>query len=243
MIYWNNSLESFNSSYINSNFFYGGFTAKQSGDMRPFENSFIFAKKFLSGRKSVVRLRQVHSTNISIISKSSDELAIIDNCDGVVTNESNIALCVVAADCVPMLFIDEHHGVIGASHQGWKGTVQGMATKMISQMLELGAARDTLKAVIGPCINECCYNIWGERVEEFRSVFGKDADHILTERDEKFYLNLIKANYFQMRNAGIAAKNIDHFPFCTSCDEQRFYSFRRDGDIIGEVMGYIMMKG
>lgn len=109
-------------------------------------------------------------------------------------------------------------------------------------LVDVGNGAERVVVVISPCINECCYNIWGERVEEFRSVFGKDADSILIERDKKIYLNLIKANYIQLGHAGIKEKNIDYFPFCTSCDKNRFYSFRRDGDIIGEVMGYIMMK-
>lgn len=243
MIYWHNSSQSFHSSVLNSDLMSGGFTAKQSEDMKPFENSLAYVKKFFPRINAVVRLRQVHSTDISIISQPSDELVIIENCDGVITKESNIALCVVVADCVPVLFVDEHHGVIGASHQGWKGTLHGMATKMVSKMVECGASKDTIKVIIGPSINECCYKVGIERVQEYRSVFKEHTSDIVTERDGNFYLNLVKANYIQLLKAGASVKNIDYFPFCTSCDEKRFYSFRRDGDIIGEVMGYIMMKG
>jgi YfiH family protein len=192
-------------------------------------------------QQTIVRLNQIHSTNIQTIAvEQKEKLSIIKHCDGVVTSLPRTLLTILTADCVPLLLVDKRLGIIGASHQGWKGIVGRMAHCMVQEMELKGATRRGIYAAIGPCIGMCCYEVSGERVQMYEEEFKNHIDKILNRVGSKIYLNLLAANYYTLKEAGIDEKNIDFFPFCTSCDEKRFYSYRRDGEIKGEMVSYIM---
>ena len=81
---------------------------------------------------------------------------------------------------------------------------------------------------IGPAIGSCCYEIWGDRLEDFRKTFPDYSDRVILIRKGKSYLNLAHLVYLQLVAVQILPDNIDHFPFCTSCDKEHFYSYNRD---------------
>ena len=43
--------------------------------------------------------------------------------DAMVTRTHGLALAILTADCVPILYADPEAGVIGAAHSGWKGAI------------------------------------------------------------------------------------------------------------------------
>src|ERR1700743_1114152 len=59
--------------------------------------------------------------------------------DAMVTVEKNIALGILTADCVPVLFADAGAGVVGAAHAGWRGALTGILENTIDAMQKLGA--------------------------------------------------------------------------------------------------------
>ena len=91
--------------------------------------------------------------------------------DGMVTNLPGIALCILTADCVPVLFADRKAGVIGAAHAGWKGALGGICEATLDKMEEIGANRKDIHAAIGPCIGQESYEVG----PEFRDTFLKEA--------------------------------------------------------------------
>ena len=56
-------------------------------------------------------------------------------CDGVITNEKNLMLLTVEADCVPVYILDPVKKAIGMVHSGWRGTVQRITVLV---MVEFG---------------------------------------------------------------------------------------------------------
>src|SRR6516225_8616395 len=96
-------------------------------------------------------------------------------------------------------------------------------------------------AAIGPGVHNCCYKAGEEVRENFYSQFEYAAPlfHEVKESDpvrEKYpllfltarspghstlpvniFLDLVEANRRQLLDAGVAAKNIQAIPFCTSC--------------------------
>src|SRR5882762_5894403 len=65
---------------------------------------------------SVVWMRQVHGTATATVSAPPEQdLAEVD---AMVTNRPQLALAVLAADCVPVLLADPEAGVLGAVHAG-----------------------------------------------------------------------------------------------------------------------------
>jgi hypothetical protein len=65
-------------------------------------------------------------------------------CDGVVTNVPGLWLGVMAADCVPLLFIDHRARIIGIAHVGWKGASLGIVHNMIHTMCTQDTANDDM---------------------------------------------------------------------------------------------------
>ena len=51
----------------------------------------------------------------------------------------------------------------------------------------------------------------------------------------------MKLNFLLLKDVGIKSENIDFFPFCTSCDKDRFFSYRRDKEKeYGEMVSFIL---
>ncbi|CAN5207585.1 hypothetical protein BH09PAT2_BH09PAT2_06100 [soil metagenome] len=215
MIVSNDDKTVFQSSILNSDSIIHGFSTRAFGDGRDID----VLKKYLSKKnityKHIVQPHQTHSTNIQIVSKAdlTKETVLILDCDGLVTVEENVVLTVVTADCVPIIYYDSIAKVAGISHQGWKGTTDNLPRVVIEKMIASGANASQIQCVMGPAINSCCY-----------------------------HLNLYKMNRETVQKSGVSKENIDIFPFCTCCDEERFYSYRREGKINGEMIHFVMMR-
>jgi hypothetical protein len=223
-----------------------GFTTSEVGDCRKLEVVQDYCKDHEIEYKKLVILEQIHSVNVK--RPDSQHVGVVeqlDECDGAVTNEKNVLLTIRTADCVPVLYYDPVAQVIGASHQGWRGTVKNMVQHMIVQMEELGAHRaDTLMA-IGPAIGMCCYTVDSDRYVLFMEEMERFEKLIFKPHGDTFHLNLLRLNYELAIENGIASDHIDTFPYCTSCDATRFFSYRRHkqtAESFGEMMGYIMMR-
>lgn len=243
MIY-DESLKIFYSSYINNKSVFSGFSTRDLGDGKfHVENIFRFFDKINYQYKKIVIMEQIHSTNIETYkSKTSEKLEKIEETDGVITKDKQIILTTVSADCVPLIFSDVKNGIVGISHQGWRGSVKRMGQKMVSRMLELGSELESIKVAIGPTIGECCYDIDEDRYFEFREEFDGYSEKIFHMRGGKIHLNLTLLNYLLLVEKGIPEANIDHFPFCTKCDKKRFFSFRRDKkEEYGEMFSFICL--
>lgn len=226
----------FTSTFFDNQFL-SGFGTKEFGDGRYVE----VMERYLFGNDlkvtSIVVTEQTHSTNVVAVTVAEDPVTTIPNCDGLVTTLKNVVLTALTADCVPIIYRDDTNGVVGVSHQGWKGTIENLPEKMISQMVELGAKTESIKCAIGPSVNYCCYEVYGPRYWKFKDVFSEQVFQI---KGDKTYLNLNKANFINLVASGIKPANIDYFPFCTSCNEEKFWSYTRDKGIKGEMMNFVM---
>jgi len=241
MIKYDKNLEIFSSSIINVDPVVSGFTTRAQGNGQSIETIFNFFNNNRITYKKIIIPEQIHSTNIVIFeNKNNEKLEKIIETDGVVTKEDNVILTVITGDCCPIIFSDRKNGVIGISHQGWRGSVKRMAQKMVDKMIEIGADLKEIKVALGPSIGECCYDVDDDRYYEFREEFDGYADKIFHTRAGRKHLNLTLLNYLLLTDCGIKKKNIDHFPFCTRCDKKRFFSFRRDKkEEFGEMFSFV----
>lgn len=242
MIIYDVNLKIFYSSLINDDKFFGGFGTRSLGDGRHIDNVINFFNGNDISYKTIVIPEQIHSTNVKIFSSNLiDNVERISETDGVITKDEKSILTVITADCCPMIFVEKEAGIVGISHQGWRGSVKRMGQKMIKKIIELDGKKENIVVAIGPTIGECCYDIEDERYYDFVEEFGDFANKIFHRRHGKLHLNLALLNYLQIRELGIPKKNIDHFPFCTCCDKKRFFSFRRDKkQEYGEMLSFIV---
>lgn len=204
----------FHSSLLDSFSLVHGFGTRMQGDGRDITRVSSYLEHNKKLPRAIIKPHQTHSVHVAAISTVNivDKIVNIPDTDGVVTEEKDILLTCITADCVPIIFVDPVAHVIGISHQGWKGTTDGMVPAMIQSMIKIGAQTSHIYCAFGPAINICCY-----------------------------HMNLYEINRKLLLEQGIKAQNIDVFPFCTCCDE-RFYSYRREGGIKGEMIHFVMMS-
>jgi YfiH family protein len=186
--------------------------------------------------------------------------------DGLITSTPGLLLGVKTADCFPVIVVDRTRKALGIFHAGWRGTVQRIVEKGIGEMRrQLGCQPENLLAVIGPGIGACCYEI-GEEVEnEFDSQFSYskelfedvfDSWSLKTKYPMLFlnqrapghgeaamsrHLDLVKANWCQLLDAGVPAENIESIDLCTACRTDLFFSYRKE-HVTGRMLAVVGIR-
>jgi YfiH family protein len=143
-----------------------------------------------------------------------------ERCDGLWTDEPGRGLMLLTADCLPVALARTNGTpALAVLHVGWRGLLAGI----------VGAGARALgdrpfAAAIGPGIGSCCYEVGDEVAAPFRERFGDD---VLAGRN----LDLAEATERTLRTAG--AESVERVRLCTSCEEELFFSHRRDRGVTG----------
>ena len=145
--------------------------------------------------------------------------------DALVTCQPGIALCVLTADCQPVLFADRTAGVIGGAHAGWKGALHGVLEATLGAMEAAGAKRERVVAVIGPAISQSAYEVGPEFLDEFQSCDPGNVRFFANGKGDRYQFDLPSYSLHRLRTAGVA--HAEWTRHCTYSDETRFYSYRR----------------
>lgn len=75
--------------------------------------------------------------------------------DAMITQQVNVGLAIMTADCVPIVLYQATTGQIAAIHAGW----QGLACGVIKATTERFASSDPITAWIGVCISQVNYEV------------------------------------------------------------------------------------
>ena len=163
--------------------------------------------------------------------------------DGLITNEPGVALCCFSADCTPILLYDPVRRCIGAVHSGWRGTAAGIVHRCVRLLeSEFGTQPEDIRAAIGPCIGQCCFETDENVPAAMRAALGSDAEPAIRAAENgKYYVNLKLLNALWLKKAGV--RRIDVCPECTRCRPDRFWSHRYTGDERGSLAAVIMLTG
>lgn len=178
---------------------------------------------------------QTHSCNIEILTKANAG-DVFNNVDAIITNEKNIVIGTLSADCVPILIVDPIKGVIACVHAGWKGTAAEIGKKTIAKMNEsFGCQPQNMIAGIGPSISQENYEV-GYEVSKH---FGDDC--LIDAPNNKKCVDLWKENKNQLIAAGLLAANIETSGRCTYKEINTFYSARRETISTGRMGSFIAL--
>ena len=175
-------------------------------------------------RDQLVTLNQTHSNNVVSLSKKTAKNDTLLNADAMVTNKPNIGLGILTADCQPVFFADPHSRIIGAAHAGWKGTLSGILEATIESMINLGANRENIRAVIGPSISQKAYEVSFDFFELFMNESTKNKKFFRPQKSGKFLFDLNGVSLERLIKAGVDAECINR---CTYSEPEIFYSYRR----------------
>jgi YfiH family protein len=144
---------------------------------------------------------------------------------------------VLTADCVPVLLVDREGEVVAAVHSGWRGTVAGVVVRTVRTLAEAGIEPERLVAAIGPCIELAAFEVGEEVAEQFDDAF------VERQRWPKPRVDLVAAVRAQLVATGVPAAAIERVGACTHAHPERYFSFRRDGAGIGQMMSFIGVVG
>jgi polyphenol oxidase len=196
-----------------------------------------------------VMQNQVHGTHVAVVTSEMkgqgafDRHTAIQETDAMVTNERGICLFVMSADCVPLLFFDPVHKVIGACHAGWRGTVDKAPLATLEAMNKaFGSRSQDIYAGIGPSIGSCCYHVGGEVIDMILRNFGTTDSLVRFDTDGQPYLDLWATNQHTLTEAGVPVKQIEIAGLCTRCHHTDFFSSRNDKGLTERFGAGIMLK-
>lgn len=192
---------------------------------------------------------QTHTTNVRVITEEDRGKGILkpqdySDVDGMITNVPGIVLVTSYADCVPLYFVDPVRKAIGLSHSGWKGTVGHIGQKTVWKMHEVyGSEPKDIVAAIGPSICQSCYEVSDDVAEAFRANFAADeaADILLDKGNGKYQLDLWKANWYVLTDAGILPEHLSVTDLCTACHPDLLWSHRKTNGQRGGLSAFLSL--
>ena len=174
------------------------------------------------GAEKLLSCFQVHSAKAITV---TEPWRTRPQADAMVTKVPGLALCVLSADCVPVLFADAEAGVIGAAHAGWKGAIAGVCEATLDAMEAIGAARAQITAAIGPAIQQASYEVG----PEFRDTFVGDQEWtdrlFVAGKDDRSHFDLTGYVEAVLLGQGIAA--VENLGLDTCALEEDYFSNRR----------------
>jgi hypothetical protein len=197
----------------------------------------------------IVHVKQTHTASVRIVTKKDGGEEIlrpesVSGFDGMITNEKQLLLCTLQADCVPVFLLDPAKKVIGMIHSGWKGTANQISVNAVRRMKDaFGCEPSDILAAMGPCNCGDCYEVGEDLLEPF-SIYYSPAERNTffrpLEKEGKYLLDLPEAISIALRREGVKEKNITK-PFACTYHEDAFASYRKDKDPTARMLTGIML--
>lgn len=158
--------------------------------------------------------------------------------DAFMTNRANVLLSVTVADCTPVLIFDPVQQAIGAAHAGWRGTVAGIAGKLLRHMRDAYSTQAAdCWAYVGTCIGQEDYEVDEDVAGHFREEFKEwKADR------GKYLVDLKGANVAALRRMGVQADQIEVSDFSTVQHNDRYFSHRAERGKTGRMLAVIGLR-
>ncbi|MDU0478059.1 peptidoglycan editing factor PgeF [Staphylococcus chromogenes] len=171
--------------------------------------------------ENLVFMEQLHSNTVTYVKDGS--VNPVPATDALVTDQRELALVVLTADCVPLLLSDHEAGVIAAVHAGRMGARNGIVEKTVDRMVQLGARPRHIHALMGAAASGKTYEV---PVAMAQDVESRLPGSRTTTGKGTCGLDIRAGILRQLLGLGVEA--IDADPRCTIAEDV-FFSYRREG--------------
>lgn len=177
---------------------------------------------------------QIHSANISVVSEGG----VFTGTDALITQSRGLFLGLLTADCFPVFIFEPKIKVVSVIHAGWRGMVKDIIPDTLRLLQNrMNICLSNLHIAIGPGLQTECFEVHHDVFDHFSEKY------LLSHQDHtKRYLNLSARIKDQFIEAGVREEHIEISRLCTKCNEDLFYSYRRDGLKSGRMMGIIGIR-
>jgi purine-nucleoside/S-methyl-5'-thioadenosine phosphorylase / adenosine deaminase len=193
------------------------------------ENRHRLAAALGRSPEQIIAGRQVHGVEIATHARLQASSWFAEPEDGIpaldghVITQPGLAALVFVADCLPVALAGP--GGAAILHCGWRGLAAGILARGVTSV---GATT----AAIGPGIGPCCYEVG----EEVLGAFAGLGEGVAAGR----MLDLPEVASRLLHQAGV--EQIETSDLCTSCEEDRFFSHRRDAGRTGRQAGLVWLE-
>lgn len=178
--------------------------------------------------KHLMALKQVHGVAGKVFKSTEDFACRPYSFEGdyMITSVPHAGLAVATADCLPIIIYDEKNHVVAAAHAGWRGSVAGIAEKVLTEMQKnFGTKPEDCQVIFGPAAGPCCYEVDDNFVQNIAPEYQEET---VVRRGGAYFFDNTHYNCLQLRRLGVPAEKLDkNAALCTICLPQ-FCSYRRD---------------
>lgn len=174
-------------------------------------------------------LNQVHGVIVAEPAKNAaSRCDYVPDADAIFTGEKGLPCVVMTADCLPVFFTDRAGTQVAVAHAGWRGLCDGVLEETLKKFPQ---ASDVL-AWMGPAIGPEKFEVGAE----VRATFvAQDAAAAACFRPStlsdsgagRWLADIYGLARLRLQSAGVSA--VYGGGLCTVTDEERFFSYRRDG--------------
>lgn len=197
----------------------------------------------VQGGDWLLSVKQVHGTDALVVDRpltGSDQFP--GGWDALVTDQLGVTVAVRTADCVPVLLHDPRKRVVAAIHAGWRGAMAGIVSKTVGLMAaRFGSMQSDLRVSIGPSAGPCCYEVDNPVLDQLRRGLPDWESVVCDYQGHKARLDLKALIRKQVEGAGVPLSSVSSVNLCTICQDQLFYSYRREGRVNGTMVSGITL--
>lgn len=196
---------------------------------------------------------QEHTKNIRIVKQKMNngkldfEQEEYKATDGLITNQSKIALATTNADCILLIFFDPVKKVIANVHSGWRGTLQRISVQAVNKMKsEFNCNPKDIICCICPSIRKCHFEVHADVQEPYYNEFKdlKEINDLIVKRqdEDKWNIDTVEINKIILRRAGLKEENIIDCGICSVCNSDLIHSYRAEKEGYGLGTAIIELK-
>ena len=231
----------FSKNYIKSKIIFGFFTriggvsgktfsylncSLSSGDDKKLvkENINIALKKLHLERSSLKTVKQTHSNKVFEISSKNLNKKIEG--DGLITQNPNISLAILTADCCPIFLFDIDSKFISCLHAGWKGVYKNIVKNAIKKINKIQPNKKKIIAIIGPCLDKNNFEVNLDFKTKFikkNPLYNLYFENISKKNKSLFDMRSLIKNQLKQENIN----NIEVIEKDTYSNKELFFSHRR----------------
>lgn len=168
------------------------------------------------------KIRQTHS---DIVVEASDNLY---EADAHYTSQTNAALLVSSADCMPIMIYCRQTHRVAAVHAGWRGIANKITEKMLQKLIASGSTKKQFQIWVGPHILQNSFAVDKPVCDVLtQAQHGITTQEYIQERNNKFYISLKNILISQIKFTCGSIPEMVFVEVDTKTNSD-YHSFRRD---------------
>jgi hypothetical protein len=180
------------------------------------EEVFINRKKFFSkngmnyNNTYEIITNQKEFNNVKIVQEPSKTLSLVKHKDALITNNKDIVLALVTADCLQITVFDPEHNILGLIHAGFRWQDAGIIDKAFQLLKDKFKTepKDVL-VHLGNCISPEHYR-WDENILKITDKDSWIRKTIIEDNhpERPYIIDLRKAAVLNLKDIGVIQNNI-----------------------------------